>query len=155
MRKYDDSQPFSQFSSTQRRNFVQMPKRSCLKSRPSEKCQGFNERTGCLIANIYTSFNSGRQKYASQIWFEGGLGILSSRIFTYDPSIWLKVTFLLAVLHSTVMFLVNFLSGLLTWDMRCPIVSVTDRGTVKLQGHTLFAAGVSEVDFILNTRLQF
>ena len=31
-----------------------MPKRSCLKSRPSEKCQGFNERTGCLIVNIET-----------------------------------------------------------------------------------------------------
>ena len=48
--------------------------------------------TGCLNANLYTSFCSGGQKYASQLWFEGGLGILSSGIFTYDPLIWLKVT---------------------------------------------------------------
>ena len=33
-----------------------------------------------------------RQKYPNQIWFEGGLGILSWGHLTYHPLIWLKVT---------------------------------------------------------------
>ena len=44
--------------------------------------------TGCSIANSYISIGSGRLKYANQIWFEGGFGILSSGFFTYDPLIW-------------------------------------------------------------------
>ena len=52
----------------------------------------WNILTGCLNANLYTSFCFGGQKFASQLWFEGGLGILNSGIFTYDPWIWSKVT---------------------------------------------------------------
>ena len=37
--------------------------------------------TGCLIANIYTSISSGRQKYMTQIWF-----------WNPNPLICLKVT---------------------------------------------------------------
>ena len=48
--------------------------------------------TGCPDAKVYVSICSDRQKYSSQIWFEGGWGILSSGNLTYDPSIWLKVT---------------------------------------------------------------
>ena len=47
--------------------------------------------TGCPGANIYVSICPDRQKYASQIWFQGSLGFLSSGHLTYDPSILLKV----------------------------------------------------------------
>ena len=50
--------------------------------------------TGCPGANIYVSTCSERQKYASQIWFEGVVGILNSGNLTYDPWIWLKVTYM-------------------------------------------------------------
>ena len=53
---------------------------------------GYELATGCTNANLYTSFCSGGQKYASQLLFEGGLEILNSGIFTYDPWIWSKVT---------------------------------------------------------------
>ena len=48
--------------------------------------------TGCPGANIQVLTYSDTQKYTSQISFGGGLGILSSGHFTYDPLIWLKVT---------------------------------------------------------------
>ena len=50
--------------------------------------------TGCPGANIYVSTCYERQRYASQIWFEGVLGILNSGHLTYNPWIWLKVTYM-------------------------------------------------------------